>query len=227
MARKRTKTAVQLELKRRSRTWGGWREGAGRPAKEGSENKGRRQRFSRATVCHVTIKVRRELPSLRRRDVARRVATALWIGARNDGFRLVHFSIQGNHVHLIVEASCWRALSKGMHALKIRVARAINAALQREGSVFCERYHARLLQTPTEIRNALRYALNNRRRHIAYRLDPAWVDPLSTARWFDGYRDRDPDDNNPMPRARTFLLATGWRRGRGGCFRSCDVPGSG
>lgn len=180
MARKRTKTAVQLELKRRApRTWGGWRGGAGRPTKEGSEKKGRRQRFSRATVCHVTIKVRK-------------------------------------------------------------------------GSVFCERYHARLLKTPTEVRNALRYALlaasrsararsdsaarrpsrsdgegHNRRHHVAYRLDPAWVDPLSTARWFDGYRDRDPDDNNPMPRARTFLLATGWRRGRGGCFRTCDVPGSG
>ncbi|MCA9671489.1 MAG: hypothetical protein KC503_38090, partial [Myxococcales bacterium] len=95
-----------------------------------------------------------------------------------------------------------------------------------KGKVFAQRYHAHILRTPTQVRNALRYVLNNRRRHQGQRqAHPGWVDPLSTACWFDGYRDREPNEANPWPTARTFLLTTGWRRGRGGRFSVNDIPG--
>ncbi|MCP5039441.1 MAG: hypothetical protein GY944_00340 [bacterium] len=216
----------QLELRRRPpRTWGGYRPGAGRPRKQGAEQKVARERFSRPAVVHVTTSVRDELPNLRQRTVARAVVTALWAGATRVGFRLVHFSIQSNHLHLIVEASNWRGLSRGMQALKVRVARALNGALHREGTVFAQRYHAHLLRTPTEVRNAVRYVLNNRRRHQQRQPAVGWIDPLSTARWFDGYRDREAEGRSPMPVARTFLLTEGWRRGRGGRFSVDDIPG--
>ncbi|MCA9664032.1 MAG: transposase [Myxococcales bacterium] len=217
----------QLELRRKPpATWGGWRPGAGRPRKPGAEQKVARERFSRPAVVHVTAKVHEDVPNLRAREVARKVAVALWLGARREDFRLVHFSIQSNHLHLIVEASDWRALSRGIHALSVRVARAVNRAAERKGKVFAQRYHAHILRTPTQVRNALRYVLNNRRRHQGQRQAHAgWVDPLSTACWFDGYRDREPNETNPWPTARTFLLTTGWRRGRGGRFSVNDIPG--
>ena len=138
----------------------------------------------------------------------------------------MHFSIQSNHLHLIVEAENWRTLSRNMAALKVRVARAINRAAQREGTVFAQRYHAHILRTPTQVRNALRYVLNNRRHHQATRQAAAgWLDPLSTACFFDGYLDREPRKSNPWPKAATFLLTRGWRRGWGGRFSVNDVPG--
>ncbi|MCA9665095.1 MAG: hypothetical protein KC503_05885, partial [Myxococcales bacterium] len=72
-----------------------------------------RERFSRRAAVHVTAKVHEDVPSLRTGEIARKVAIALWLGARREDFRLVHFSIQSNHLHLIVEASDWRALSRG------------------------------------------------------------------------------------------------------------------
>jgi len=214
----------QLELKRKPpATWGGWRPGAGRPRKPGAEQKVARERFSRPTAVHVTTTVCDEVPNLR--AIARQVGRALWLGARREGFSLVHFSIQSNHLHLIIEASHWRALSRGMQALKIRLARAINRALRREGTVFVQRYHAHILRTPTQVRNALRYVLNNRRKHQGRsQARPGWIDPLSTACWFNGYRDREPDEANPWPTPNTFLLTTGWRRGRGGRFSVNDIP---
>jgi putative transposase len=90
---------------------------------------------------------------------------AFWAGGDRFGFRLVHYSVQGNHVHLLVEANDRRALSRGMQGLGVRVARALNRVMGRHGSVLSERYHARILRTPTEVRHARRYLANNARRH--------------------------------------------------------------
>ena len=102
----------------------------------------------------------------------------------------MHYSLQGNHAHLIVEAEDRVSLGRGMMAIGSRVARAVNRVAARSGRVLADRYHVRLLETPREVRAALRYVLLNARRHAAVagaklakviRLDPA-----SSARWFDG-----------------------------------------
>jgi len=147
---------------------------------------------------------------------------------RRNGFRLVHFSIQSNHVHLVVEAAHSRRLSRGMHALKVRMAKSINGLLGRKGAVFTDRYNVRFLRTPTEVRNLLCYVLNNARRHRSGRRQPHgdWVDPQSSARWFNGWRTQVPaHDDNPLPAPRTWLLRKGWRRGRGGLIDTSEIPG--
>ena len=111
-----------------------------------------------------------------------------------------------------------------MTRLKIRVARRLNRLLDRTGTLWAQRYESELLQTPTDARNALLSVLNRRRKHQEQQAQPGWIDPLSTARWFDGYSDRAPDDDNPWPRPLTALLAEGWLRGRGGRFSVDDVP---
>ncbi|MCA9670747.1 MAG: transposase [Myxococcales bacterium] len=229
---------LSIDLPKPRVGWGGRRRGAGRKRgpKSGVMHRAR-QWFDRPRVAHVTLRVVEDVPNLRScHEVFGVVWQALLASAwgpcceveRNrNGFRLVHFTVQGNHLHLVVEAAHSKRLSRGMHALKVRVAKRINGLLKRKGAVFTERYHVRFLKTPTEVRNVLCYVLNNTRRHWRGRPPRAtWVDPQSSARWFNGWRTEVvPHDDNPLPAARTFLLRKGWRRGRGGLIDTHEVPG--
>jgi REP element-mobilizing transposase RayT len=179
---------------------------------------------------HVTIKVAKDLPNLRRRDLRAVCFAVLEEAAERHGMRIVHFSIQSNHVHLIVECKGTTALQRGMKGLLVRLAKRLNKHLSRRGQVFPDRYHVEPLKTPTQVRHALRYVLNNARKHAGARkrIDAHWVDPCSTAHTFDGWKstpkcpancDRAPS----MPRAGTWLLRVGWRkRGR---IPIDDIPG--
>jgi REP element-mobilizing transposase RayT len=184
--------------------------------------------------CHVTLKVRAGLPSLRRADVVHELEHAFRRGNERKHFRLVHYSIQADHAHLIVEAKDRDALGRGMKSLAARFARAVNRALQRTGRVLADRYHLRVLTSPRQVRNALAYVLLNARRHAAKRLaqlerrglkvEPlpsrGTLDGASSARWFAGWRsdvaiDRAPP--RPLGQApavaepRTWILRLGWR----------------
>jgi REP element-mobilizing transposase RayT len=187
--------------------------------------------------CLVTLKVREEIASLRTVPVAKEIEATFRRGGERKGFRLVHYSIQGDHLHALVEADGREALGRGMRALVIRFAQAVNRALRRSGPVVGDRYHLRVLRTPTQVRNALRYVLLNARRHWAKRRGnrllpgPVRLDPASSARWFDGWRSgtvgpeqmaRAPD-LSPVRPARTWLLGVGWRRL--GLLDPADVPG--
>jgi len=123
----------------------------------------------------------------------------------------VHFSAQSDHVHLLVEASDRDTLIRGVWGLAVRIARAVNRALGRKGTVWGDRYHVRALRTPREVRSALLYVLQNFRKHGR---GPGTIDPCSSANWFDGFLDRSPDAHGRarVVRPRTWLLRVGWRR---------------
>ncbi len=132
--------------------------------------------------------MRKSVWSLRTRRCFTALARAFWGGADRFGFRLVHYSVQGNHLHLLVEARDERALSRGMNGLGVRIARGLNRVMRRRGKVLDDRYHGHILRTPTEVRHARGYLLQNARRHIG----------LSGA---DPYASRE-----ALMRARTFLM---------------------
>jgi REP element-mobilizing transposase RayT len=216
------------------RTWGGKRKGAGRKPKGGKAGASHKARPPLPSGCpvHVTTKLSDDMPPLRRRKVWHKLRQVFWALYDRAGFRIVHFSLQHNHIHLIVEATGKVALSRGMQAFKIRFANAINALLGRDkGTVFADRYHARQLKTPTQTRNSLAYVLLNGRRHGEDRGVPRperWVDPYSSARYFEGWREYvdPPDDEAPLVRAAgSWLLDEGWRRGRGGLISILEFPG--
>jgi REP element-mobilizing transposase RayT len=142
-------------------------------------------------------------------------------------FRVVHFSVQADHIHLIVEADDKDALTRGLQGLSIRLARAINRVARRKGTVFSERYHMRGFTSPRGVRNVLVYVLLNRRKHYAKTAwatgneAPRGVDPMSSGYWFDGWRTPpkteapphwQPDDLVPVQPARSWLASKGWRR---------------
>ena len=129
------------------------------------------------------------------------------------------------------------ALARGMQGLTIRLARRLNALLGRRGKLFAQRYHARPLRTPTEVRNAIRYVLLNGRHHARDRgqvLARGWVDPYSSALWFDGWNAAVRTDapwlralaraGCPTAAPHTWLLQVGWRKG-GGVIGVDEVPG--
>jgi putative transposase len=193
-------------------TWGGRREGAGRKPAPGRRRvpHARRPAHDRRCPAHVTLRACDGLPSLRRNDIFVAVRAAFARASRG-GFRLLHYSVQRDHVHLVVEAERHLALRRGIQGLAIRVAKATNRALCRRGKVWADRYHVRALVTPREVRHALVYVLQNWRKH----LDGArGFDPRSSAAWFTGWRTPTtaPPLRPPVVRAQTWLASVGWRR---------------
>jgi hypothetical protein len=118
---------------------------------------------------HVTLRVRPEVWNLRSHRSFRVIEEALRAVGARPGFAVVHFSVQGNHLHLLVEAAGPRALAGGVRALSIRIARGLNGMMARSGPVMADRYHAHVLRTPAEVTNALRYVLGNYRHHALRR----------------------------------------------------------
>jgi hypothetical protein len=176
--------------------------------------------------------VQSNVPSLRTVPIVRAIERTFRDGCVRPGFRLVHYSLQGNHAHLIVEAQDREALGRGMKAIGARLARAVNRVAKRSGRVLVDRYHSRMLATPREVHRALRYVLLNARRHAAALTRPVGFDPASSARWFEGWKRQVPSASEaptapvsrpPVARARTWLLTVGWRRH--GLLDPADVPG--
>lgn len=203
---------------------------------------GRRERFPARFPQHVTLRIVQSVGSARRACVMRVVRGAIRAGGHRPDFRVVEYSVQSNHMHLIVEAAGADSLTRGMIGLEVRFARRINRALARRGAFFADRYHARSLRTPTEVRAALRYVLFNHRHHVssgraassvAPRGSTKALDPCSSAIWFDGWdTDFFPHEpwhrellsrERPHARATVWLLTIGWRRC--GLLARDELPG--
>jgi putative transposase len=173
---------------------------------------------------HVTVRVREGLPSLRSESMFRRVLAQLR-AAKAQFIRILHFSIQSNHIHLLVEAKDRGRLTQGMKGFAVRVAKGLNDLLEAHGSVWADRYHARALETPRQVRNALVYVIRNRAKHSGGVL----IDRCSSAPYFDGWDDelgcpppRGSPDDWPVAPSRTWLMNVGWKPlGR---LRACDLP---
>jgi REP-associated tyrosine transposase len=143
-----------------------------------------RQAF-RNGALHVTTRVCGDVWNLRSQRCFRALRQALEKGCARFGVRLVHFSIQGNHLHFIVEAPDQVALGRAIKGLLVRMARALNKVMDRRGQVFADRYHAHLLRSPREAAQAVRYVLDNWRVHALRdgRPLPSGVDPYCSRAW--------------------------------------------
>jgi len=199
------------------------RKGAGRPRLPKWERRIEhiaRPAHEGGNPVHVTMRAEKYLPSLRGHVVAREIGRALH-GAKRRERGVAQFSIQENHLHLIFEAADKATLLRNVRGVAIALAKAINRALRRDGRVFADRYHANALSEPQSVRSALVYVLMNHKKHG---IDDADVDPMSSARWFDGWRHRQPRPSTPAPVSPpvTRLLSTDWRSC--GLIRLSDMP---
>jgi putative transposase len=202
--------AKQLEFVIRQH--GGRRAGAGRKAGGPRRNVAHcvRGPHDRHAPVHVTLRAT-ALPTSLRAPVVFPVVRAALARASRVAFGIVAFSVQRDHVHLVVEADDANSLSRGIQGLAIRVAKSVNRVLGRRGRVWADRFHARDLTSPRAVRNALVYVLQNHRKHGHDRGQR--LDPCSSARWFEGWKDMVKEAASaPVVTARTWLARWGWRR---------------
>ncbi len=226
-------------------TWGGKRAGAGRPrrphARRSSERHKQRPEVNPRHPIHVTLRVEQDVASLRRRHAYHAVRRALVPTLRRADFRIVHISLERDHVHLLVEAETKLALSRGLQGFQITAARYLNVAVskargdQRTGRVFADRYHARSISSPRDARNTLNYVLNNWRRHKQDQGMESmfWdVDYFSSGVSFGGWKELTdsllppvPEGYQPLPVSspQTWLLVEGWTKA--GPISMHAVPG--
>jgi REP element-mobilizing transposase RayT len=212
---------------------GGWRPGAGRPKKPGATSHDARPSERADVPQHVTLRVVDGVSSLARGGLMKIIRRAIK-QSQKDAFKVHEFNVLGNHLHLITTAASKDALSRGVAGLEVRLAYRLNSALSRSGKLFANRYHARYLRTPREVRNAIRYVLLNRKHHDAEKKNARqWIDPCSSAAWFDGWAQPVRGDEpwkrellameRPTVPANVWLLMTGWKRH--GLLRFDERPG--
>jgi REP element-mobilizing transposase RayT len=150
---------------------------------------------------HVTVRMLPHVWNLRSRRSFTIIGRALYKAADRFATRLCEFSVQGNHLHLVVEAADRVALGRAMKGLGVRLARGLNRLMNgRRGKVLADRYHAHILRTPTEVKRAVTYVRDNHRKHTLERggvISPSFVDPYSSASTAHGLR---------LPHPRTWLL---------------------
>jgi REP element-mobilizing transposase RayT len=223
----RNRAQRRLDFRRRSK--------AGKVAKRpGRKPTGRRRDPRHRTrppvlahhPIHVVLRTADAAGNLRRRRAYRAIRGAIGHAAARSDYRIVHVSIQSNHVHLLVEADDARALTRGMQGFAVSAAKRLNRELRRaRGRVFAFRYHATPITSPTQARNALSYILNNWRHHRC--ASQTWrIDPYSSAARFAGWRrphDERFDDPLPTASPTVWLLTDGWKRA--GPIDFAETPG--
>ncbi|HEY2029996.1 MAG TPA: transposase [Myxococcales bacterium] len=158
-----------------------------------------RAKFASMRVVHVTHRVRPDAGYLRKDAPAAVLQQAFRDAAVRFGMRIAHYSIQGNHLHLVVEVDDSNALTKGMQGLAIRIARRLNARLGRRGPIFADRYHANVLTSRRGVANAVRYVVGNYQRHTREYLPAGFRDPLATLL------------DRPLAPPLSWLLRVGWQ----------------
>jgi REP element-mobilizing transposase RayT len=237
-ARRARKRHVQQELFR----CGGKRKGAGRKPKHtraGARHQ-RRPEVKPYHVLHVVLRVAPGVGSLRKRKMYQAVREATVVAAVRERIRIVHVSLQRNHVHLLVEAEDKGLLARGMQGFQISAARNINTMLgdgirRRRGPVFPDRYHLTVITSPRQTRNAIGYVLSNWRKHgeDQHGLPSTWlVDPFSSGCSFPDWKEledkavmwplRETYDPLVVRRPASWLLSEGWKKA--GSISARDVP---
>nr|HEX4315197.1 transposase [Kofleriaceae bacterium] len=209
-----------MQTEFRFMTHGGKREGAGRPRTLMSDPPHLvRETHRRSKPVHVTCRCERSVGRLRVGAVRDAVGAAVGRVNVREGFRVVHMSLQQDHVHFIVEAEDHRIFVAGMRALTVATAKAINKAKGRTGRVFAYRFHATYVSSPRQARNVLAYVLNNWRHHLedekSVAARGAELDPYASGATFRGWRERvAPPTYEPLVLAapHTWLLREGWMK---------------
>ena len=231
--RRRDRHHVQAEFA--FRTHGGARRGAGRKKRVSSRVAHRaRPRITKDAPLHITLRLVDGIANLRTSRFFRTIHNILVKAGAELPLRIIHYSVQCTHIHLLAECPDNAACSASMRTFGIRLAKGVNTMMGREGAVIRDRYHVHVLRTPREIRHAIAYVLCNSRKHAFERgfiLPERWLDPCSSARTFDAWRDergralriaehRDPAVSAPQ----SWLLRVAWRR-HGGIAVNF-IPGS-
>lgn len=218
MTRRRSPSDRQLSLDLTRRGWGGARKGAGRKRGHNVPH-ARRPAHALTHPVHVTLRLAKHVWNLRSQRAFFHVEAALRRTNRRGLVRIVHFSVQHNHLHLIVESRDRATLASGIKGFEVRLSRGLNFMMRAKGRVLGDRYHRRDLRSPREVRNALVYVLNNRVHHDPSLQSTPFIDSFSSGPFFDAWASRPArvttacrGTGPPTLDPKQWLLTTGWKR---------------
>ncbi len=144
------------------KNWGGRRAGSGRKRlhSQGVAHRKREEVHHRLPL-HVNFKYRRPI---RNKDSLRLLKRAI-LNSRKKGLRVIHYSLQHNHVHLILEATSNEVLERGMRSLTVTMGKGL-----KKGKIQLKRYHLHVLRGLRETKNAIHYVLFNEQKHSKSRM---------------------------------------------------------
>ncbi|MEQ1876432.1 MAG: transposase [Bdellovibrionia bacterium] len=230
---KRSRKGSQLSFEKVG-GWGGKRDGAGRPNRSGLVNHMRRPKIETRYPLHVTWRLRKDLPDIRAGKYLRafKVAAAR---AKTRGLRVLHYSFEANHIHMIVEADSNAKLANGMRSLGCRLGKRVRTLTNEtktrpgRGSIFVGRYHMHVLKNPTETKNALEYVLLNHAKHMKF---IEHIDVYSSGYYFREWKkllgrrfthilreqfqlSEEPGSNDALSAPKSWLAQTGWMKAVG------------
>jgi REP-associated tyrosine transposase len=202
----------------------------GRPRithRRASERHETREPLKSGTPVHATMRIEKDVGYMRKLDLYRAIRRATIQAFASNMIRIVHLSIQHNHLHAIVEATSKEGLARGMKGFLISAARHINRACKRKGRVFADRYHPEQLRTPRMVRNAIAYVINNWRKHGEDRGTTISIDPYASGASFTQWKTppiaHPLDEPLVVSRPSFWLLTVGWTRH--GLIDPYEVPG--
>lgn len=115
-----------------------------------------REKVTPHTPVHINFKYRTFIQTIRILDI-------LHLAFQNTlkyEFKVTHYALQSNHIHIIAEVKDNQSLISGMRSLTNTIIKRID-----KGSLQIERYHLHVLKNPKETQNAIHYVLNNEFKH--------------------------------------------------------------
>ena len=147
----------QLKLNLYQGSWGGRRPGSGRKRLHSKGVAHRtREKVNHRLPLHINFKFKTHIKNKFCLKLLKRAI----MNARSHGLKVIHFSLQSNHIHLLIESESNEILTRGMRSLTVTFAKGLS-----RGRVQLERYHLHVLKSVKEARNAALYVLFNQQKH--------------------------------------------------------------
>ena len=139
--------------------------GAGRPRVHDPGIAHRSRPFlERASSLHLTIKVKAIKAEMKNKAVLSMLKRAI-LNARKKGLKIIHYSLEFDHVHLLVEADDNAELAIGMQSFGVTLSKAINRMRKMKGAVYKHRYHFRQISSSRELKYVMKYIFSNGVKH--------------------------------------------------------------
>lgn len=183
---------------------------------------------------HLTWRLKKNVTKIRRMDALEAFKKAAE-RAQKFGLRILHFSILSNHIHMIAEANSNETLATGMRSFGSSFGKNLRKLSGGTGPVFDGRFHMRPLTTPSEMKNALAYVLQNFAKHedLIHHYDR-----YSSAPYFKNWKElfghkrgpllEDEESSPSLPKflssPKSWLASVGWMQAKTAAPRSSESP---
>ncbi|MGZ3787001.1 MAG: transposase [Bacteriovorax sp.] len=120
--------------------------------------------LKKPSSLHLTVKIKKNKAEMKNKSVFSLLKRAI-LNARRQGLKVIHYSLEYDHVHLLIEAENNHILGKGMQAFGGTFSKAINRMRKLKGGVYKHRYHFRKISSARELKNVMNYIFTNGLKH--------------------------------------------------------------